>query len=411
MIVGIGQMPLKRSWKCESGNIMLVFAISLSGLVLMAGLALDTTRVMGVRAALQSATDAAALEAAVALRDSPRSYARRGEQVFANNVSKQGWDGTPSIVLSAEADRVSATARATAKTLFMSAFGSDLVEMTTHAVATTTSGPPICTLGMSNNLQHTIQWLSRADFETFNCVVHSNSTHASALHIQGLARADATDFCAVGGVGGNVNRFVKQPRTNCTPIADPTFAVPGDPGGPCASTSIVPQDTTMTLSPGRYCNGLEISGEVTFQPGIYSFHDRPLIIKDQAVVNGDEVLLHFWGPSATFTISNQAGVRLTAPKTGLYNGLLMTHEPGGVARLAEFKDNSQVELTGALYLPSFNIVYSNNARFGLTTDYVAVIVNTVVYKDNSVVRMSAQPVLAGYDDRLPRAFYMPRLLN
>ena len=406
----------------RDANLTMVFALALSAIVMLAGLAIDSRRIMGVKAALQVATDAAALEAAVALRApgatsqqtkrdaDAANYQVRGKAAFDANLGQGAWDGTPRIKLARNRDVVTATATGQARTLFMSMFGSELMEVSAMARATTESGPPICVMSTETGGGSTISFKDKTDFHADNCVVHTNGTGGPALHIAGQATATASDFCAVGGAAGAPHKFSPAPREGCTPIADPAYAIPAPPTGPCTTLTLVDAGENVVLAPGRYCNGLTIRGAARLAQGIYYF-EQPLIIEGDATVTGDEVLLHFHSAAAHFDIKGRASVELVAPKSGPYNGFLMT-QTAITSELDSFiQDFSNVDFVGALYMPRMDLNVRTEARLGVETDYIALIFDSVRFDDEVVVRMNAQPALTGHADRLPRAFYMPRLLN
>jgi hypothetical protein len=249
----------------------------------------------------------------------------------------------------------------------------------------------------------------RSNFEALDCVVYSNSTRAQALHTTNRASASASRFLARGHVLGS--GFTPSAEAGAVAIQEPRYTVPRNRG--TCITGIRYNSGTHIMAPGRYCDGVEITGnaDVTLAPGVFIFDDGPLNIGGSAQVQGHGVTLHFSGFPGAFNWGGNATINLTAPKVGPYAGLVLT-ENTGIGHEQSFIDgNAEVRLVGAAYINDHHLTIGGRARVGVDTQYIALIVERLTVTGNAEVTLEAKPALLGYPDRLPRASYLPRLVR
>src|SRR5207244_1198571 len=118
---------------------------------------------------------------------------------------------------------------------------------------------------------------------------------------------------------------IKLSQTATTdPYAAVNFSVPGT----CDFTSYSPAGT-VTLSPGVYCNGLNVQGgaNITLNPGIYYIVGGVFSAASGATITGTGVTLVLTGNTlgqttyATMNFTGGATLNLTAPSSGAMKGL------------------------------------------------------------------------------------------
>ena len=124
---------------------------------------------------------------------------------------------------------------------------------------------------------------------------------------------------------------------------------------------------TVTLSPGRYCNGLSLKGDVTLSPGVYIIDRGTLSINSQATVVGEGVTFVLTGNTssniADVSINGGADVQLRAPTTAedaTWAGILMYQDPAGAATHS-INGGSDLEFEGVIYMPTGDISFSGGA--------------------------------------------------
>ncbi|MDA4848858.1 TadE/TadG family type IV pilus assembly protein [Hoeflea poritis] len=129
-----------------------------------------------------------------------------------------------------------------------------------------------------------------------------------------------------------------------------------------------PQSNKIILRPGTYC-GLLIEtpvDEVEFQPGTYIFKDKPVVIRNQTRVDGEEgVHFYFTGEDATLTVINVQDIVLRARDSGDQKGItIMTNRNAGRApRYISFMGSKLTSL-GVIYLPASSFQVANGTLNG-----------------------------------------------
>ena len=120
--------------RAEKGSVAITFTVALSGMLLMAGAAIDYIRASNAQADLQNALDAGALAAATS-----RDLSDEGRITLANSVFNENWLGTdaygyeakPAFII--EDRKVSGTATVNMPTTFMRIAGIQTMDVASHA--------------------------------------------------------------------------------------------------------------------------------------------------------------------------------------------------------------------------------------------------------------------------------------
>ncbi len=177
-----------------------------------------------------------------------------------------------------------------------------------------------------------------------------------------------------GGIGnsGTLNGNTFQYLTSFSPMpTDPyaTATMPSSTG--CDHTGYSLSSTGSTaLSPGRYCNGLSISGgaTVTLSSGIYYIKSGQFSVSGAGTsVTGSSVTIVLTSNDgtnsyATVSISNGANVTLSASTSGTTGGILFFGDRNSpTSSQSSFSGFGTLNLTGAIYLPTHTVTYSGTA--------------------------------------------------
>ena len=103
--------------------------------------------------------------------------------------------------------------------------------------------------------------------------------------------------------------------------------------GPCNSKNIGNPQTNVTVSPDyhhhqtgnmdskRFCNGLQLKGDVHFKPGLYIIEGGDLSANADAKITGDGVIFFFTNGGQS-RLNGNAELNLSAPTSGLFSGIL-----------------------------------------------------------------------------------------
>jgi len=380
---------IRRSAASDSGNVAILFAILLPVIIGLCGIGVEVGYGYFKNRQLQSAADIAAFSGAVAIySDSKKADV---VQVATAAATANGFslsDGTISVrnpptsgnfqdVNSVEVELTFSTPR-----IFSALFNPEPMFTRVRAVATTLpERNTACILALNPAASSAVSIGGNTDIASNDCNVASNSRSNSAIRMTGGARLTTPCVLAVGGVSANSGltlTLCDAPMTGVEAIFDPYADVAAPPVmGSCMTVA----SGATTLSPGRYCGGIDIKSSVKFLPGVYVVTGGNFSIGAQANIAGDNVVFYLDGNNSV-SISANSQYNLTAPETGPYSGLLFfgdrkassgSHTINGGA--------SSSNLTGALYFPTRPISYSGgSAQGGGCTQIIA---DSISFSGNS----------------------------
>ncbi len=182
-----------------------------------------------------------------------------------------------------------------------------------------------------------------------------------------------------GGISnsGTLNGNTFQYLTSFSPMpTDPYAAVATPSSTGCDHTGYSLNSAGSTaLSPGRYCNGLSISGgaTVTLSSGIYYIKSGQFSVSGGTTnVTGSNVTIILTandGTSsyATASISNGANVTLSAPTSGTTAGIVFFGDRNApTSSQSSFSGFGTLSLTGAIYLPTHTVTYSGSPNSAIS---------------------------------------------
>ncbi|HLO77313.1 MAG TPA: hypothetical protein VK196_12735, partial [Magnetospirillum sp.] len=267
-----------------------------------------------------------------------------------------------------------------------------LGDMSVGARAVARAGSPgdACILALERVESSAAEFTGSADIVLKDCGVKANSSSAQALTISGSSSLTAQFVETVGGyeVSGSGRLVVNSAITNSIATEDPFRGLPNPAVGGCTQSGYR-QNGTATLSPGVYCNGMNLGSQarVTLSPGVYVVNGGSLKINGGAQVTGTGVTIFLTGSGGSYAqvdMNGGAAVNLTAPSSGAYAGVLMFQDrnapPGGDNK---FNGGSTMSLQGALYFPGQQVDFKGNtSNSGGCTRIVA---DTVTFTGDSAL--------------------------
>lgn len=218
-----------------------------------------------------------------------------------------------------------------------------------------------CIVALSKTASRAVDVTGNAAMNLSGCDVASNSTAADALHVWGSGNMTADCAETAGGIANNGGMTLSQcpgGMANAPSVADPykDLETPS-PQGPCNTQSSY---NGAALTAGYYCNGLSLKGNDTLAPGVYYVGGSGFSIGANAFVAGTGVTIYLTG-GARVSMQGNSTVRLTAPTSGTYSGILFFGDrssSGGATNL--FNGDSTSKLTGNLYFPTQAVAYNGN---------------------------------------------------
>ena len=396
------------------GAALLIIALITPAMMGMTALAVDVGMWRLEQVKLQSAADAAALAAAHARLAGAEGAALEG--VVARELARNGFDpaapGNDFDVALKERDAgspydgVEVTATSDGDLYFGRLISSDAPTIEAAAVGGIDGGSTgrICVLGLDRTAPDTVQFRGTPDVE-LNCSIASNSTAASSLEITGSTTLSTPALIAAGGISGldAGTVTVESVQQHAPPLADPfgptgrNLQVPAP--GICDVKKALKINKSTALTPGRYCGGIQITGNstVTFAPGLYIIDGGDLKTSGQSGLIGDGVTFVLTGASPSqiggMDFAGGAELRLSAPgedaawATALgYQGVLFFQDPRAQQSAAGTVDNkllggSIARLDGAIYFPSQSLLYSGGAD--LDGSCLMLVARQVMFRGNA----------------------------
>ena len=295
---------LRRISRDQRGATAITTALVLMVLVGFVGLGTEVGMWYAERRAMQNASDAAALGAgfdiyvngkkstgivAAGQADSARNGFTNGTNNVTVAVNYPPKEGTYANKKSAVETVVSKT-RAS---LFAAFFMDGPVDIKVRSVATVKYIGVYCILALSPHDEAALLFDGTADVQLKNCGINVNSDDSDgAMTAKGASVVGATYAEIVGGLDqtNNAELDLGDITTGADAIDDPyaNLDVPDDSG--CDYTDfVVGASKTMTLSPGRYCNGLKIQGTAYLEAGEYVIVGGTFDVTSTAHVTTDEV--------------------------------------------------------------------------------------------------------------------------
>lgn len=376
--------PVETFQRClnnVSGSTAVIFGLALLPLMLVAGAAVDLTRVSRARTSLQSAVDAAALAAVknATLPGASREQLARST-VFANlgplkaQINPTVSGATPA------AGKYAVTATANVETSVMKLMRMESVPITAKATAFAAVAPAtrVCLLAKSQTASPGLLANGGASIFGPSCEVHVASTGNPAATFNAGNVFSVPKLCVAGTQILQNSVTLPTLSTGCAVAADPFAAtLPTVSPGSC-TVNDQNYSGSVTLNPGVYCGNFNFnaSGAVTLNPGLYIFKNTHWNLNTGWSITGTGVTFYFADANSYIQINGGVTATLTAPTSGTYSDILM-FEPAGLAE-SSFTINGGPShiFRGLVYLPSRNITFNDMSN--VTAEQLTIVVNSVI---------------------------------
>lgn len=295
--------------------------------------------------------------------------------------------------------------------LFSAIFSDTPVVIAARAVAAANGlVQPACILALSTTASPALTVTGSTNIKLTDCAVASNSTADDSFKMSGLGSYLETDCVAtVGGAETTSNLTLvncDSPTTLPHPgVQDPYWWIPEPTGIDCQTmypgkntkvgkpnqtTTVtatdpwdISEDPPLEVKVMRFCNGLDVKGDVTFDPGVYIIENGNFTVSGTTTpkISGEGVTFYFTNGGAAKIAAN-AQLDLKAPEEGdgPYAGILFF---GGYDDTDAhiIQGNSLSTLTGAIYMPASEVTFSGNSDSG--SGCTQVIANTIILTGNS----------------------------
>lgn len=393
---------LQRIARDERGGTAIMTALVAVVLIGFVGLGTEVGAWYAERRAMQTASDAGAMGGAfkiykdgadVALADiqsaAKQDSKRNGFEDLVENVTVTVNRPPTAGESVGDEDAVETIVTKKRATLLSSFFLGNEVDIKVRSVATVKVVNVYCVLALSPHDEAALFFGGTAEVLLKNCGIIVNSDDADgAMTATGASVVGATYADVVGGIDQSNNSTLDfgDVNTGVDPADDPYANLEVPAGSGCDYEDVqIGSNQTVTLSPGRYCNGLKILGTAHFQAGEYVVVGGTFDVGSQAHITtaaeGITIFLTGSGTDyATVTINGGADVNIIATTEGEYMGIAFFQDRDAPiidsGSPNKFNGGSTMQITGAIYIPRQMLTFKGgNSTTGTCTRIVAYMID------------------------------------
>jgi len=359
-----------------SGNILVIAGAASFGLAGGAGLAVDTAQWYLWKRQLQQAVDSGALAAANTMSQGGSWSAAATSEINRNANTSLTVEriGAPPLTGAYSGDTRAVEVIATTQTNlpFSSLFLDSPPTIRARAVATAIKVGENCVIALAPD-GIGVDVSGTADVK-LGCGVIANSSGVKAVDLTGSSLLDADPISAFGNINASPTNYAAGtsilpfgPKSD-DPLAARGLSVPSSPSSCTQNNYSVSPSDTVTLSPGRYCNGLSLKGDVTLSPGVYIIDRGEFYISSQANVVGEGVTFVLTGSStgnmATLNFVGGAEIDLRAPTAAedpFWKNILIYQDPLGSTKESTLAGDSNLDFEGVVYMPNGDLKFTGSS--------------------------------------------------
>jgi len=374
----------------ESGNVAVIFALALLPVVGLVGASVDYSHGNAVKASMQAAADATALnllKSAASLNDTQLNQAATDS--FNTQFQRpETQELQISAQYSTEARSLTVTSAGSIKTDFMGVMGFSTLKIGARAVAVLKGEGTACVLSLNKTASGAAVAQGSTTVNLTGCSLYDNSANASALTVGGSAKLTALSVGVVGGIsGGAAITTTAGVMTGVSPIEDPYAKLAIPPYSGCDEHNFTAK-TKVTITPGVYCGGMKLNAgaDVTLNAGVYTIDKGDLTVNGGAKMTGTGVTIIFTSSTGanypTASINGGAVISLTPPTTGPLTGVVMFGDRDmPVGTNFDFNGGASQYIGGAIYFPKGAVTFAGGA--GTSASCTKLIADTVKFTGNS----------------------------
>lgn len=347
------------------GNIALGFALVGPAVILLGVGAVDLFAVHTAQGRLQSIADAGALAGApaLALATDGAAAKERAASFVAGAMSE--WPEAPryepvyEIVNQGGQRAIHVLLKGHRPSFFANLLPPGGWNFNGDATATSLGLVPLCVLVTGSVGTDVLTVRDSGRISAPACMVHSNR---DILVAGGSINAAAVQ--AVTSASGSIS---PSPGTGAARVDDPFSGLDltrNRPVGCAVGAVLEPLKLAAgvnRLSPGIHCGGLDIAGSATviLEPGEHWFLRGHLTVRENARLQGDDVVL-FFDAASKFEFRDAALVRLSGRTSGAYAGIVMGATRENRQKFIISSDNVD-SLLGVIYVPEALLVVEGTA--------------------------------------------------
>lgn len=394
----------RRCWlKDRRGNVALIFALLMPGLLLTGLGAVELNQVLADKRRTQDVADAAALMGAGQLGVTPVGADQRAQAYALAQLGDVAAHATVSTSASVGQVKQGETMTVAVDTQRTSFFG-DLLPpggFHTHASSTalTVSSAPLCVLGIAGALADQVHVTGTSQLQAGQCLVHSNNALVADPAASIQASANEAGTVATGPITAPAGLLA-------APIQDPFQSL--DTGTPSCSGAQSQSISSSQALPANTYGTINVQGNATVTlSGTYYLCGTLTISGNAQVVGTDTVLVFEKGAVLTFGGAH-ATLNLSGRQSGPLAGFVLIADRGYPGQFSLMSDNI-TGLTGTVYVPTATLMVQGTAKSGATSPWTVITAESIAVNGgaqlviNANYSASSVPVPTGVGDKRPSA--------
>ena len=385
--------------KNKDGSTLPFVALAIPVVMGMVGLGTDASLWVSQKIALQTAADASVIAAGWEIAQESEDYM---DTVALEEAQNNGYDSSANgelllQIVDQTADTVTLSVSLTqdAQTFFSRIVFQDPVRVTAQAQALITNvDGKFCVLALDESNPGALTTSGTATINMPSCGLAINSNDPAALNLTGDVSIDVNNVRIAGNydtAGNSVSFEYGSMHVGTTPLDDPyaDLEVPSFSG--CDENN-ASYNSTSTLSPGVYCNGINISGDnaIDFEPGVYIIDGGDFKVTGSGALLGEGVTFILTGSGNNYAqvdISGSRTVEFSAPQEGEdWEGITFFQDRNAPQRhnlQNKLVGTSEIIMNGVAYFPSQGLWFGgDNTLTGGDSPCTLLIAKTVTLAGN-----------------------------
>jgi hypothetical protein len=261
-------------------------------------------------------------------------------------------------------------------------------------------GQDYCLLALDETADAAFSAMGTVDIISEECGIAVNSDSDTAFDLTGFVNVDVDNISITGDydVGNNVTLHYNSLKTKTSRKKDPYKDLEVEDHGVCSSSAISKGNSytkNVTLNPGTFCGGINISGNSTvrFNPGVYYIDGGDFKVTGGGALIGEGVTFILTnsntskGNWANLNISGGRNISFSAPGEGEeMAGLVFFQDRNAPTTNTRnsLTGTSSLDIDGAMYFPTRGI------DFGGTQDTGTEVCTRLIAKN---IRLHGTPAL------------------
>lgn len=386
---------LRKLWRNERGNTLVIACAAMPMIIGCAGLATDTIQWTLWKRQLQRAADSAAI-AGVYDRLSAADATTNTSTAVCNDLSVNLHTSNPLMASSPctgtvgsyssltfpsdasnESDHVQVTLKLQHALPFSSMFLSTAPIITASATAAAIGSTGYaCIESLDTSTATGVTFSGGTSIEMPNCDVFSNSSATNAAVGKGSSSIIANSVGAVGGVQQSNNFTVNSYKPYSAQLPDPFSGVTPDPSDMhcttqafsvallgtynCFSSLTVQPNSTVTV-PSTYSGPIYINGGNVQLKGNFTCGSCTIVLTNSSTSSTATI--------GTISANSTANINITAPTSGTYKGIAIYQDRRAsicTGNCNNVNGNSSSIITGAIYTPRQEVYYNGTGTVSAT---------------------------------------------